>query len=330
MIFSSENLDSTAEDGEHSTERSFEKKTIERWRRVAEQRKEVMEASELTDVELSEQLPVKEQSGASENSQKEKLKQGLPEDFDSYRYQLDFEEDFDLDTPSKTSSFISRLSAVGRKAFPGKVSWPTSSARMQSTLDASSQINLTEKSVQDEDGLYVEKKYSGKGLQVGYSEKKEAGADLQAVQNIARGLDQRGPSESLPKKAFTRDNIVNTSALDDVSMDLKLRRRFGGGVKSALGPGTVIEGCFKFDSPVRIDGTLTGNVESSSALIVGEQAIVEGDIKVGSLIVLGKVNGTIAASELLEICNSGRVEADVTTKRIAIEEGGVFLGGCNA
>jgi cytoskeletal protein CcmA (bactofilin family) len=120
-------------------------------------------------------------------------------------------------------------------------------------------------------------------------------------------------------------NLVSDLSL---SVEEDLKRRFGGNIRSALGPGTVIEGTFRFDSPVRIDGTLRGEVASSSVLIVGEDARVEASIEVGSLIILGNVEGTIEAEELIEIRGEGNLEGSVFTKRIVIEDGATFNGSC--
>lgn len=108
-----------------------------------------------------------------------------------------------------------------------------------------------------------------------------------------------------------------------------LKRRFGSDIRSALGPGTVIEGTFRFDSTVCIHGTLSGDVASSSALIVGEQAEVDAKIKVGSLIILGRVRGDIEADDLVEIRANGCLEGDIITKRLVIEDGATFSGTCN-
>lgn len=114
-----------------------------------------------------------------------------------------------------------------------------------------------------------------------------------------------------------------------LNVDQDLKMRFGSNIRSALGSGTVIEGTFRFDSPVCIDGTLIGEVSSTSVLIVGEQADVQARIKVGSLIVLGTVNGDVDADDLVEVRATGRLQGDVLTKRLAVEEGGWFLGTCN-
>jgi len=97
-------------------------------------------------------------------------------------------------------------------------------------------------------------------------------------------------------------------------------------VRSALGPGTLIEGKFTFDSPVKIDGTIRGEVHSSSLLIIGEDGVVEGLMCVGSLVVLGRAKGSIVVEEKVQIGARGEVQADIEGGLLAIELGGVFLG----
>lgn len=97
-------------------------------------------------------------------------------------------------------------------------------------------------------------------------------------------------------------------------------------VRSALGPGTLIEGKFTFDTPVRIDGTIRGEVHSSSLLIIGEDGVVEGLMSVGSLVVLGRAKGTIVIDDRAQIGPQGEILGDIEGGLLAIELGGVFLG----
>ena len=123
---------------------------------------------------------------------------------------------------------------------------------------------------------------------------------------------------------------LSRSPASDASLpvDEDLHRRFGLKLRSALGAGAVMEGKLSFETPVRIDGSLFGEVTSTSTLIVGEQGVVKAQIKVGSLIVLGCVTGNVEALDLVEIKAGGRLEADIVTKRIVIENGGFFEGEC--
>ena len=143
-----------------------------------------------------------------------------------------------------------------------------------------------------------------------------------------------GAQEKLPPlMTSTRENAstyLSRSPAGDASLpvDEDLHRRFGLKLRSALGAGAVMEGKLSFETPVRIDGSLFGEVTSTSTLIVGEQGVVKAQIKVGSLIVLGCVTGKVEALDLVEIKAGGRLEADIRTKRIVIENGGFFEGEC--
>ncbi len=149
----------------------------------------------------------------------------------------------------------------------------------------------------------------------------------------ASKVAQFPPTKVSPMVSPQASSVLGNSGLGNtapgntgLTLEEDLRRRFGSNVKSALGPGTIIEGNFRFDSPVCIDGTLIGQVTSTSVLIVGENATVNATIKVGSLVVLGAVAGTVEAQDLVEIRAGGSLEGDIVTERIAIEDGGWFEG----
>ena len=57
-------------------------------------------------------------------------------------------------------------------------------------------------------------------------------------------------------------NSINTNTKRAADLEECLSEKYGK-VRSALGPGTVIQGRLSFDTPVRIDGTLSGDISSS-------------------------------------------------------------------
>lgn len=101
-----------------------------------------------------------------------------------------------------------------------------------------------------------------------------------------------------------------------------------GKIRSALGPGTVIQGKLSFDTPVRIDGKLSGEVYSTKPLIVGETGDIQADVQVSALVVMGKVSGNIKATERIEILKTGEISGEISTPALVIEEGARFTGGC--
>ena len=99
-------------------------------------------------------------------------------------------------------------------------------------------------------------------------------------------------------------------------------------VRSALGPGTVIQGRLSFDSVVSIDGKLGGEIFSSKALYVGRSGVIDAKIEVQSLIVRGVVRGTIKATERIEIREGGQILGDIITPVLVMDDGCVFNGAC--
>lgn len=109
-------------------------------------------------------------------------------------------------------------------------------------------------------------------------------------------------------------------------LEAQLRERFGKAT-SALALGTVISGKLSFDTSVRIDGHLTGELISSKTVIVGSEGVVDAKMDVDVLIVLGRVRGEVKASRV-EIISGGQVEGDVTTPVLVVEQNCILNGTC--
>jgi cytoskeletal protein CcmA (bactofilin family) len=97
-------------------------------------------------------------------------------------------------------------------------------------------------------------------------------------------------------------------------------------IKAFLGPGSQFEGKLVFDEIVRLDGTFRGEVTSKDTLIVGETADLQAEITVGSLILSGRFRGNIKAAHRVELRAPARVEGDIETPSLVVEEG-VYLNG---
>jgi len=97
-----------------------------------------------------------------------------------------------------------------------------------------------------------------------------------------------------------------------------------------LADGTNFKGDLSFEGTVRIDGRFEGNITSKDSLIIGENAVVDGEIVVGKIIISGKVSGNITASGLVEINSTAQVHGNIKTgaNKLIIHEGAIFSGGC--
>ena len=106
-----------------------------------------------------------------------------------------------------------------------------------------------------------------------------------------------------------------------------LLRRFGR-IRSALSPGTVIQGKLSFDSPVRIDGKLNGEIFSSQTLLIGATGQVEADIEADTIIIMGKLAGSINAKVRIEIMPGAEVDASMASPILVVHEGSHVQGKC--
>ncbi|HEX9943986.1 MAG TPA: polymer-forming cytoskeletal protein [Thermoanaerobaculia bacterium] len=95
-----------------------------------------------------------------------------------------------------------------------------------------------------------------------------------------------------------------------------------------LDSGSHLQGELRFDASFRVDGKLTGRVESEGDLIVGASGEVEGEVKAGQVFVSGTVRGAIRAVRKVQIAPSGKVFAEIDTPALVIEDGATFEGRC--
>jgi cytoskeletal protein CcmA (bactofilin family) len=96
-----------------------------------------------------------------------------------------------------------------------------------------------------------------------------------------------------------------------------------------LDNGSHLQGELRFDASFRVDGKLTGTVESEGDLIVGESGEVDGEVRVGQIFVSGTVRGTVRASRKVQIAPHGKLFAEIDTPSLVIEDGAVFEGTCS-
>jgi cytoskeletal protein CcmA (bactofilin family) len=100
-------------------------------------------------------------------------------------------------------------------------------------------------------------------------------------------------------------------------------------ISTLLGAGTAVEGTLEFRDTIRLDGQVRGKIISpSGTLIVGEKALIEAEVSVGTAIIKGTVNGRVEAQDRVEIYAPARINGDVVTPSIAIDAGVVFNGQC--
>ena len=94
-----------------------------------------------------------------------------------------------------------------------------------------------------------------------------------------------------------------------------------------IGKSVIIKGELSGSEDLYVDGQVEGSIElSGNRLIIGPHGQVRANVNAKGVIVQGKLEGNIRASERAELTKSAVVVGDIATQRVAIEEGAYFKG----
>ncbi len=100
-------------------------------------------------------------------------------------------------------------------------------------------------------------------------------------------------------------------------------------ISTFIGADASIDGCIEFKGTIRVDGTVKGKISSNGGtVVVGEKAVVDAEVFVNVAVIMGQFNGTINATERIEVYPPGKVGGDMHAPVISIEPGGIFNGNC--
>jgi len=102
-----------------------------------------------------------------------------------------------------------------------------------------------------------------------------------------------------------------------------------GNLSGFVGSGTLVTGEANFKALMRVDGHLSGRITSSSGtLIVGANGKVDANIEVAIAVVHGTINGDIIATQRLELGRAAKLNGNIQTPSLVIEQGALFEGSC--
>jgi len=96
-----------------------------------------------------------------------------------------------------------------------------------------------------------------------------------------------------------------------------------------IGAGVIISGNIESAGDVRIDGVLKGNLSSKAKILLGPEAVVEGDIKANEADILGRVLGKVMVNDLLYLHGKAVIEGNIHTSKLQIDSTASFNGACN-
>jgi cytoskeletal protein CcmA (bactofilin family) len=95
---------------------------------------------------------------------------------------------------------------------------------------------------------------------------------------------------------------------------------------TVLGRDDALSGRLQLKGGGQLLGNFSGQVECDGDLLIGPEAHVEADIRSDRVTIAGFLRGNVVAVNRLKITNTGRLEGDAKVGALVVQEGGVHHG----
>ena len=154
-------------------------------------------------------------------------------------------------------------------------------------------------------------------------EKIETGSPEPAYQPRTQSPYQSGETQTRQPGDYNSGNKALTES-ETLAREIK-----DGTLSGFVGSGTSVTGEATFKAMLRIDGHLSGRITSNTGmLVVGSGGQVDANIEVAVASIQGVVNGDIIAGQRVELGRAAKVNGNIQTPSLVIEQGAVFEGSC--
>lgn len=97
-------------------------------------------------------------------------------------------------------------------------------------------------------------------------------------------------------------------------------------VITVLAKEDVLAGSLQIRGSGIVQGSFSGRIECDGDLMIGPDAHVEADIQGARITIAGYVRGNVVAVSRLKLTSSGRLEGDARVGALVVQEGGVHHG----
>ncbi len=104
----------------------------------------------------------------------------------------------------------------------------------------------------------------------------------------------------------------------------KQNELFRAKISTLIGEDSTVDGIVNFKGGLHVVGTINGGAiseEDDSVLIVSENALVKGTVKVKHLIVNGEIDGEIYVDGKVELFDKARIKGDIHYKVLELPVG---------
>lgn len=93
-----------------------------------------------------------------------------------------------------------------------------------------------------------------------------------------------------------------------------------------IGAGSIVEGKITCKGPARFGGAVNGDIVADDVVVVDDGATVEANLTAGEAVIGGKINGNVSVDKRVSLSATARIEGDIQTPSLTIEEGAIVKG----
>jgi cytoskeletal protein CcmA (bactofilin family) len=118
---------------------------------------------------------------------------------------------------------------------------------------------------------------------------------------------------------MSRQKVIGPGMIEHAGQD-------GAGLPAStvIGADTTISGTLRAHGTVWIDGRVEGDVLTDGLLVIGEGAMVIGNVSAGSVICRGVIAGDIVAEEEVELLASASLSGTVRAPLLSVDDSVLF------
>lgn len=102
----------------------------------------------------------------------------------------------------------------------------------------------------------------------------------------------------------------------------------GSSTPTLIAGGATVNGDLKTPGSAVVEGKIVGSVSSQGDVQIGPNGLIDGEVEAKNITVAGRVKGKIFADDKVVLVSGSRVEGDIHSQSLRIEDSVFFQGGC--
>jgi cytoskeletal protein CcmA (bactofilin family) len=100
----------------------------------------------------------------------------------------------------------------------------------------------------------------------------------------------------------------------------------GSRIDTVLGQGSEFRGNISVEGGIVVDGKVEGNISATERITIGAHGSVKGNLQAPEVVVGGGVQGQVTASGRAELLATAKLEGDVRAPKLVMMEGALLSG----